>query len=60
VRWVEPIAGALVMALVLADVFFTVLYARAGTGVVSDRLARLVWLAMRRAGSASTSRAAPS
>src|SRR6195952_264734 len=36
------------MALVLADVFFTILYARAGTGIISDRLARLVWLTLRR------------
>jgi hypothetical protein len=47
VRWVEPVAGALLMASVLADVFLTVLYARAGTGIISDRLARLVWLALR-------------
>jgi hypothetical protein len=47
VRWVETIAGALLMALVLADVFLTVLYARAGTGIISDRLARLIWLALR-------------
>jgi hypothetical protein len=46
-RWVEPLAGTLLMALVLADVFLTVLYARAGTGVISDRLARLVWLTLR-------------
>jgi hypothetical protein len=46
-RWVEPLAGALLMALVLADVFLTVLYARAGTGIISDRLARLVWLTLR-------------
>jgi len=46
-RWVEPVAGALLMALVLADVFLTVLYARAGTGIISDRLARLIWLALR-------------
>jgi hypothetical protein len=43
-HWVEPVAGALLMALVLADVFLTVLYARAGTGIISDRLARSVWL----------------
>src|SRR3954452_11042861 len=36
------------MALVLADVFLTVLYARAGTGIISDRLARGVWLGLRR------------
>src|SRR4051812_22322671 len=46
-HWIEPLAGTLLMALVLADVFLTVLYARAGTGVISDRLARLVWLALR-------------
>ena len=47
-HWVEAIAGAVLMALVLADVFFTILYARAGTGIISDRLARLVWLTLRR------------
>jgi hypothetical protein len=47
VRWIEPVAGATVMALVLADVFLTVLYARAGTGIISDRLARSVWLTLR-------------
>jgi hypothetical protein len=47
VHWVEAIAGALLMALVLADVFLTVLYARAGTGIISDRLAKLIWHAMR-------------
>lgn len=35
------------MALVLFDVFFTVLYARIGTGIISARLARGTWLAMR-------------
>jgi hypothetical protein len=52
-RWIEPVAGTLLMALVLADVFLTVLYARAGTGIISDRLARLVWLALRRVASTS-------
>jgi len=50
--WLEPIAGTLLMALALADVFLTVLYARAGTGIISDRLARLIWLALRRVSSA--------
>src|SRR4051812_20057057 len=54
VRWIEPIAGTLLMALVLADVFLTVLYARAGTGIISDRLARLVWLTLRRVASDRT------
>jgi hypothetical protein len=48
VRWIEAVAGTLLMALVLADVFVTVLYARAGTGIISDRLAKAVWLALRR------------
>jgi hypothetical protein len=48
VHWVEATAGALLMALVLADVFLTVLYPRAGTEIISTRLARLVWLALRR------------
>ena len=44
VRWMEPVLGTVLMVNVLADVFLTVLYARAGTGVMSDRLARQVWL----------------
>jgi hypothetical protein len=51
VHWIEPVAGTLLMALVVADVFLTVLYARAGTGIISDRLARLVWLLLRRVAS---------
>ncbi|WP_050401179.1 hypothetical protein [Bradyrhizobium embrapense] len=46
-RWFEPVLGTLLMAVVLADVFLTVLYARAGTGIISSRLAKLVWRAMR-------------
>jgi hypothetical protein len=47
-RWVEPLSGASLMAVVLGDVFLTVLYARAGTGIISDRLAKVIWLALRR------------
>ena len=46
-RWVEPVVGTSLLALVLADVFLTILYARAGTGIISDRLAKLVWLGLR-------------
>lgn len=46
-RWVEQAAGALLMLLVLLDVFLTVLYARANTGIISPRLARLVWWLFR-------------
>src|ERR1700752_3045046 len=41
--WFEQIAGALLMLLILLDVFLTVLYARAGTGILSPRVASLVW-----------------
>src|SRR4051812_2008955 len=46
--WIEPLAGALLMALVLLDVFFTILYARVGTEVISAYVARLIWLMFRR------------
>ena len=41
--WLEPLAGGIVLAITLADVFLTVLYARAGTGLIAPRLARCVW-----------------
>lgn len=46
-RWAEPMAGAALMVLVLADVFLTVLYARAGTGIISSGLARIIWFTLR-------------
>lgn len=39
----EQGAGALLILFVLVDVFLTVLYARAGTGILSARLARTLW-----------------
>jgi hypothetical protein len=42
-QWIEPTAGVLIMALVLSDVFFTILYARAGTELISHYVARLIW-----------------
>ncbi len=39
----ERLAGGIVIAITLADVFLTVLYARAGTGLVAPHLARGVW-----------------
>ena len=45
---IEQVGGAVLMALVLLDVFFTVLYARIGTGIISSRVvARGTWLAVR-------------
>jgi hypothetical protein len=39
----QQIGGAAVMLLFLADIFLTVLYARAGTGLLAPRWNRLVW-----------------
>lgn len=41
--WVEQTIGFLVLAVVLADVFLAVLYARMGTGILAPRLSRSVW-----------------
>jgi hypothetical protein len=45
--YLEPFAGALLMLLILADVFLTVLYARVGTGIFSVVVARSVWRIFR-------------
>jgi hypothetical protein len=42
-RWLEPATGALLIFLSLLDLFLTVLYARAGAGFISDRVARSTW-----------------
>jgi len=39
----EQIAGAALMLLFLADIFLTVLYARAGTGLLAPLWNRLIW-----------------
>jgi len=41
-NWLEQAIGALVIALVLLDVFTTVLYARAGTSILSIPVSKLV------------------
>jgi hypothetical protein len=45
--WLEPLAGGVLLAITLLDVFLTVLYARAGTGLLAPRLARGVWRVFR-------------
>ncbi len=45
--WLEQAIGALLITLVILDVFLTVLYARAGTGVFSNLIASLVWRVFR-------------
>lgn len=42
-HWLEPILGASLIVVTLADVFLTVLYARSHIGLISDRVARLTW-----------------
>lgn len=44
----EQAAGAALVLFVLVDVFVTVLYARAGTGILSARLARTQWRLFKR------------
>ncbi len=44
---VEQIVGAIIVVLILLDVFFTVLYARIGAGVLSYQVARWVWRLFR-------------
>ena len=41
--WLEQTSGFLVLALVLLDVFLTVLYARLGTGILAPRISQGVW-----------------
>jgi hypothetical protein len=44
---VEQIAGAVVTVVVLLDIFLTVLYARAGTELLSPVVSRTIWLMFR-------------
>jgi hypothetical protein len=44
---IEQILGAVVTAVTLLDIFLTVLYARAGTGVFSPVVSRWIWLGFR-------------
>jgi hypothetical protein len=55
-RWIEPALGLALMLVVLADVFLTVLYARMGTSIFSERLARALWRAFRAVSNVALSR----
>ncbi|USI73482.1 ion channel [Sphingomonas morindae] len=44
---IEQILGAALTLLFLADIFLTILYARAGTGLLAPRWDRAVWAALR-------------
>jgi hypothetical protein len=43
----QQLLGALLALFILADVFYTVLYARIGAGILSYRVARGVWILFR-------------
>lgn len=43
----EQVSGALLMLLFLADIFLTILYARAGTGLLAPTWNQMVWRALR-------------
>ena len=44
----EQVAGLCLLILILVDIFLTVLYARAGSGLIAPHLARLFWRLIRR------------
>jgi hypothetical protein len=46
--WLEQAFGALLVLLVLLDVFLTMLYARIGVGLISGTVARVTWRLFRR------------
>lgn len=46
-QWLEQALGALLLLLILTDIFLIVLYARIGSGIISNRLAHLVWRLFR-------------
>lgn len=43
----EQIGGVLLVVFILSDVFLTVLYARIGTGIISDHVAKWTWAVFR-------------
>ncbi|HEX9962911.1 MAG TPA: hypothetical protein VGB00_18405, partial [Pyrinomonadaceae bacterium] len=46
-QWLEQALGGLLFLLILADIFLIVLYARMGSGIISNRLAHLIWRLFR-------------
>src|SRR5688500_8586261 len=41
--WLQQALGAIILLLVLLDIFLTILYARIGASLFSNRIAKLVW-----------------
>lgn len=46
-RWLQQGLGAIILMLVLLDIFLTILYARIGASVFSNKIALLVWRIFR-------------
>jgi hypothetical protein len=46
-QWLEQALGGLLFLLILVDIFLIVLYARIGSGIISNRLAHLIWRLFR-------------
>ncbi len=46
--FLEQVAGLCLLTLILVDIFVTVLYARAGTGLIAPHVERLFWRVIRR------------
>ena len=46
-NYIETLLGAACMLLILADVFLTILYARAGTGLLSNKITRATFAGFR-------------
>lgn len=46
--FLEQVAGLCLLTLILVDIFDTVLYARAGSGLIGPRVGRLFWQLIRR------------
>jgi hypothetical protein len=42
-QWLEQALGGLLFLLILTDIFLIVLYARIGSGIISNRLTKLIW-----------------
>jgi hypothetical protein len=56
IGFVEQVAGLSLLTLMLLDIFVTVLYARAGSGLIAPHVERLLWRVIRRISTASIRR----
>ena len=46
--FLEQVAGLCLLTLILVDIFLTVLYARAGSGLIAPHVGRPIWRLIRR------------